>query len=137
MSVPDMSLSIDPTKPTKRRNGCKAAISAVTSPDSTSFATTSAHSSRNKFAAVRLAPTPLRTELVAPRGAKHRATAVQDPPDVRGRHAPDCLAPVDQTLIPVVDHIGVNSAEQRRPNHCPDRGVHPTGVPAAGEYRDT
>jgi len=83
-----------------------------------------------------LAPAHLGAKLLASRGAEHGAAPVQDPPYVRGLHAPDGLASVDQTLKPVMDHEGVDAVEQRRPNHCPDRGVHPAGVPAAGEYRD-
>jgi len=59
----------------------------------------------------------------------YRATAVKDPCDVCGRHAPNGLAPVNQTLIPVVDHPASTPRNNAVRTTALTAGVHSAGVP--------
>ena len=82
MSVPDMSLSIEPTRPTSLRKGCRAATSGEISPEVTSSASSPAHSCRNRLAPVRLPSPPMTTSASMPRSTMFFA-AVRRPSWVR------------------------------------------------------
>ena len=157
MSVPNMSLSIDPTIPTRRRCWCAAAASGCSSPASTSSASSSGHSSRKRLAPVRLPSPPITTSASMPRstrlraarrrpsrvrkgarpgGSDHRAAALQDAADVRRLEPADQLAALDEPLIALVHRVDVDAVVQRGADDGPHRRVHPTGIPTAGQHRD-
>ena len=61
MSVPTMSLSIEPTRPTMMSSGCSAAVSGEITPSAASSATCWAHSPRNSFVPDREPSPPITT----------------------------------------------------------------------------
>ena len=73
MSVPQKSLSMDPTIPTMLRCPCASASSWLIFPVSTSSLINSCHSSRNLLAPVRVPSPPMATRLVIPRVTRLQA----------------------------------------------------------------
>jgi hypothetical protein len=73
MSVPDMSLSIEPTRPTMLNGIAPVAVSPPTRPDVTSSSTSDGHSWRSTSAPLRLPSPPITTRLSIP--ARRRFSA--------------------------------------------------------------
>ena len=73
MSVPAMSLSIVPARPTMLKGRACAAVAASTAPEAASSATSSGHSRRSRSAPVRLPSPPITTRLSMPAFRKFSA----------------------------------------------------------------
>ncbi len=73
MSVPDMSLSIEPTRPTMLKAVALAAVSASMLPPASSSSTSERHSWRSVSAPVRLPSPPITTRLSIPARRKFSA----------------------------------------------------------------
>ena len=137
--------------------GARPPPPGTVSPDSTSSASSSCHSWRNRLAPVRLPSPPITTSESMPRStmflaARRRpslvrkvldlavpidgAALLQDPGDVRGLHPADQVAALGQALVALVDGVDVDAVVQCGPHDGPDGRVHAGGVAAAGEDAD-
>src|SRR4029453_4623198 len=140
MSVPYMSLSIEPASPTSRRNGCAAATSGSTSPASTSSDSNSGHSSRSRSAPGRLPSPPITTSASTPSSSRLRAAPRRPSrsrnsihPRLPPRAAPPAL---DHPPVAVGHRVDVDAVVHRCPHHRADGRVHAPGVAAAGQHRN-
>ena len=158
MSVPDMSLSIEPTSPTSRRTGCAAAsvrrqlarldqlgqqlrplLAEQVRPGQAAVAAD--HDKRVDTAVGQIprgpAPALAGPELRRTGRADHRAAALQDAAHVLRLEAADRVAALDQPAVPLLHGVHVDAMVQGRAHDGAQRGVHPTGVTAAGDHGDT
>ena len=157
MSVPDMSLSIEPTSPTSRSTGCAAATSdrqlarldqlgqqlrplLAEQVRARQAAVAADHDERVDAAVGQIprgpAPALPGPELRRTRRADHRAAALQDAAHVLRLEAPDRVAALDQPAVPLLHGVHVDAMVQRRAHDGAQRGVHPTGVTTAGDHSD-
>jgi hypothetical protein len=75
-------------------------------------------------------------EVLAARGAEHRATDVEDAAHVGRGHRRDAVAAVDQTLEPLVDGEHIKPRRQTSADDGAHGGVHPRRITAAGQDRE-
>ena len=157
MSVPIMSLSIEPTRPAIISAGCRVGRVLVDFAGLDQFGDQRRPFLRSRSAPVRLPSPPitisrsmplrtrLRTALRRPdrsRNSSDRAVPITVPPRFRmlltssQPNRPDPVAAVDQALVALVDREDLGAAGERGAHHGANRGVHSLRVAAAGEDSD-